>query len=132
MTNEPGLISIAIDCLKNPGRRSIWVPALQAYVCPDSKEGKQMLESVPRQTVGRGHLMDREFKLVFLTATAGTLLFTVLCVAITISSGHDIPPLWEKVATSLFDLAKIGFGAVVGLLGGQKFQAVGSSTGAAA
>ena len=91
-----------------------------------------MLESMPRQMVKAAHAIDPEFKLVFWTAVAGTVLFTVLCVVITISTGHDVPPLWEKVATSLFDLAKIGFGAVVGLLGGQKFQASSPSSGAAA
>jgi hypothetical protein len=61
--------------------------------------------------------------LVFLTAAGGTLLFVIICVTTTIIAGESPPPLLEKTVTSLFDLAKIGFGAIVGLLGGQALRA---------
>ena len=63
-----------------------------------------------------------QFKLVFLTAAGGTLLFALLCVVLTFAAGKEPPQLFEKVILSLFDLVKIGFGAVVGLLGGKMFQ----------
>jgi hypothetical protein len=62
------------------------------------------------------------FKLVFLTAAGGTLLFVIICVVTTIAAGKDPPPLLDKTVTSLFDLAKIGFGVIVGLLGAQHIR----------
>jgi hypothetical protein len=63
-----------------------------------------------------------QFKLVFLTAACGTLLFAVLCVVLTILAKKELPGVEEKLVNGFFDLAKIGFGAVVGLLGGQRMQ----------
>jgi len=63
--------------------------------------------------------------LVFLTAAIGTLFFVVLCLVLTLIAGKEPPPLFEKVILGFFDLAKIGFGAVVGLLGGKKLQGTG-------
>ncbi len=62
------------------------------------------------------------FKLIFLTAAGSTLFFVVLCIVLTLAAGKEPPPLFEKVITSLFDLAKISLGAVVGLIAGPKLQ----------
>src|SRR4051812_26635645 len=62
------------------------------------------------------------FKLVFLTAAGGTALFVAICVATTLWVGKDPPPLLDKTISSLFDMAKIGFGAVAGLLGGHTLK----------
>jgi hypothetical protein len=66
--------------------------------------------------------INPQFKLVFLTAVIGTLLFIVLCLVLSLLAGKQPPPLFEKVIMGFFDLAKIGFGAVAGLLGGKKLQ----------
>jgi hypothetical protein len=63
------------------------------------------------------------FKIVFLTAAIGTLFFITLCLVLVLIAGKEAPPLFEKVIMGFFDLAKIGFGSVVGLLGGRKLQA---------
>jgi len=68
------------------------------------------------------------FKLVFLTATLGTLLFVAICVTVTLFAGRDMPGPVEKLVTGLFDLAKIGFGAIVGLLGGQALKGMRGDT----
>ncbi|MGI0024879.1 MAG: hypothetical protein ACREA4_07015 [Nitrososphaera sp.] len=51
------------------------------------------------------------------------MLFIVLCLVLTLLAGKEPPPLFEKVIMGFFDRAKIGFGTVVGLLGGRKLQA---------
>jgi hypothetical protein len=68
---------IAAECLKNPRRRSIWVPGREKYVCPDSEEGRKALalETKDSASEEKHPPIDPQFKLVFLTAASGTLLF---------------------------------------------------------
>jgi hypothetical protein len=118
------MAQIAVECLKHPRRKSIWVPGSREYVCPKTEAARRALALEINSVEGeRTHPpLDPQFKLVFLTAAGGTLLFIVLCLVLTLIAGKEPPPLFEKVVTSLFDLAKIGFGAVVGLLGGKQLQ----------
>ena len=122
------MTSVALECIKNPNRDSIWVPELGKYVCPDSEAGKTSLAAAGmsqqeiQQKSDKLPTISPQFKLVFLTAAGGTLLFIILCVVLTFAAGKEPPPLFERVIVSLFDLAKIGFGAVVGLLGGKTMQ----------
>ncbi len=37
------LIQIAVECVRKPGRESIWSPELGNYVCPDSEEERRAL-----------------------------------------------------------------------------------------
>jgi hypothetical protein len=116
----------AVECFRTPGRRSVWSSELRRYVCPDSEEGKR-LTAREKQTIHEDILkhppLNKMFKLVFLTAAIGTLFFITLCLVLTLLAGKEPPPLFEKMVMGFFDLAKIGFGSVVGLLGGRKLQA---------
>jgi len=56
--------------------------------------------------------------LVFGWSLFGTVFFVVLRVLLSLAAGRQPPALFEKVVEATMDLAKIGFGAVVGLLGG--------------
>jgi hypothetical protein len=113
------------ECIKSPGHGSIWSPQLNKYICTDSDEGKLAValaaEANPKQQAKHPPI-DPKFKLIFVTAAVGTLLFVLLCVTLTIVVGREPPPLYEKVIISLLDLAKIGFGTAVGLLGGKSLQ----------
>jgi hypothetical protein len=74
-------------------------------------------------TASPGHPpISAAFKLVFLTAAGGTLLFALLCVVVTLAAGKEPHPLVERLVSGFFDLAKIGFGAVAGMLGGQSLK----------
>jgi hypothetical protein len=118
---------IAAECAKAPGKYSVWSPEVNKYVCSDTEEGKRAIAllSQPSSKESSTHPpINPTFKLVFLTAAGGTVLFVVLCFVLTLSAGRDLPSLAEKVVMAFFDLAKIGFGAVVGLLGGQSLQSV--------
>jgi hypothetical protein len=119
------MATTAAECVRKPRSTSIWVPELGKYVCPDSPDSEEELAAAEQALSGRelkadiaaGPTISSQFKLVFLTAAGGTLLFVLICVALTLAAGKEPHPLLEKVVMSLFDLAKIGFDAVVGLLG---------------
>ena len=109
---------MAAECLKHPSRRSVWSPQLGRYVCREDSAERAIAtdpESVHHPP------LNPQFKLVFATAAGGTFFFISLCVLLTLLSGKN-PELMEEVVRGLFSLAQIGFGAVVGLLGGQRLQ----------
>ena len=56
------------------------------------------------------------------TFAAGTVLSLALCVGLTLAAGKDPPSLMTEVVRGLFDLAKVGFGAIVGLLGAKRLE----------
>jgi hypothetical protein len=98
----------AVQCLKNPGRPSFWVEAEGRYICPDENEVGR-IEHTTALSAGR---LDPRFKLVFLTAASGTLLFTLICVAINLTTNGDLPPARKELTESILTMAKIGFGAI--------------------
>ena len=122
MLKEMG--QIAVECLKSPRSRSVWSPELGNYVCPESHDANvgEVASAEQLDETTKHPQINPQFKLVFLPAAGGTLLFIVLCLVLTLIAGKEPPPLFEKVVMGFFDLAKIGFGAVVGLLGGKKLQ----------
>ena len=118
------MAQIAAECFRRPGELSLWSPKLDRYVCPDEAKAAAT-ETSPRASpeVAKHPPINPQFKLVFLTSVIGTFIFAVLCLVLTFAVGKEPPPLFEKVIMGLFDLVKIGFGAVAGLLGGKKLQA---------
>jgi hypothetical protein len=138
MVKQMGIV--AAECFKHPTRSSVWLPAEGRYVCPESDEALKHAEGLAAQQANRvrprstqvPRRLNPEFKLVFLTAAGGTGLFTILCIALSIYVGKDPPPLLEKLISNMFDLVKIGFGAVVGLLGAKSLQAREESAKASA
>jgi hypothetical protein len=121
------IAEVASECIKHPNRRSVWSPELGRYICPDDPEQAQLVAIAAQGKTSAAKApakaaINTNFKLVFLTAVGGTLLFMSLCVALTLMAGREAPPLYEKVIMSLFDLAKVSFGTIVGLLGAQAMQ----------
>jgi hypothetical protein len=100
----------------------VWSKRLGRYVCAGDPEFEATLAEHTRSEHGGRAPISAAFKLVFLTAAGGTLLFVIICVVTTILAGKNPPPLLEKTISSLFDLAKIGFGATTGLLGAQAIK----------
>ena len=124
------MAQIAAECFRTPGKLSVWSPVLGRYVCPEEEKAVAP-ETLPNvaSAVAKHPPVNPQFKLVFLTSVIGTFIFAVICLVLTFAVGKEPPPLFEKVIMGFFDLAKIGFGAVVGLLGGKKLQAdVGSAS----
>jgi hypothetical protein len=109
-------LAIAAECARTPGQTSVWHNDLGRFICerdPNFSGADKSRAAVSPSAI------SPEFKLVFLTAAGGTILFVVICVATTILAGKEMPPAWEKLVQSLLDLAKIGVGAIAGLLGGK-------------
>ena len=124
------MTNIAAECVKTPGRPSIWAPRLGKYVCPDTPEGQQAISDQSLAIRAAHPPISPQFKLIFLTAAGGTLLFVVICLVLSLIAGRNPPPLFERIIMGFFDLAKIGFGAVVGLLGGKQLHGAREPAGA--
>lgn len=121
------MANIAAECVKHPARPSILVSELGPYVCPDSQEGQRVLaetQHMPNSSraLPQSSRIDPQFKLIFITAAAGTLLFVMICVGLHLYTDGQPPPALAKLIDGLLDMAKIGFGAAVGLLGGKALQ----------
>jgi hypothetical protein len=116
------MVGVASECARTPGRASLWSDRLRRYVCSRDPEFERVVaEQAAPATPGHPPI-SAAFKLVFLTAAGGTVLFVAVCVIVTLLAGREPHPLTEKIVTGFFDLAKIGFGAVVGLLGSQSLR----------
>lgn len=116
-------MATVVECTRTPGRVSIWSARLGKYVCSHDPEfARVMAEQSTATSVARPPI-SAAFKLVFLTAAGGTLFFVVMCVVLTMLVGKSQPDFLQRVVLSMLDLAKIGFGAVAGLLGGQHLKA---------
>jgi hypothetical protein len=113
------MAATAVECARVPGKISIWSEKLGKYVCSADPEFESAMAEQGRSNRSA---INPAFKLVFLTAAGGTLFFVAICVVTTIAAGKDPPALIDKTVSSLFDLAKIGFGAVAGLLGGHTLK----------
>ena len=121
------MAEIAAECVKHPTRKSVWSPKKKKYVYPQSEEltkhePDSKATDVSEEAGATKSPINAQFKLVFITAAGGTLLFTLICVALYLITHGKPPEALDKFISGLFDLAKIGFGAIVGLLGGQKLQ----------
>jgi hypothetical protein len=116
------IASAAAECVRTPGRISIWSESHGRYICSEHPDFDR-LATKQQDASAQGHApLGATFKLVFLTAAVGTVLFTLICVTTTLLAGRNPPPLLQEVVRALADLAKIGFGAIVGMLGGQSLR----------
>jgi len=87
------MVAAAAECVRAPGRPSVWSDRHGSYVCSNHPE-YEGAAAEQRQSVTSGHApLSAAFKLVFLSAFGGTVLFTAICVATTLLAGRDPPPL---------------------------------------
>jgi hypothetical protein len=112
---------VAVACITKPGHPSIWYDAERRYVCPDEPEVYARAEQSQAaiHDAQSSPRLDPKFKLVFLTTAGGTLLFTVVCVALHLAATGEPPPARKEFIEGMLTMVKIGFGAIVGLLGGK-------------
>lgn len=111
---------IALECVKKPNRPSFWLEGEGTYICPERNEVHS--EDRPRfapSTGQKSERIDAKFKLVFITAAVGTIMFTLICVTLHLATNGELPPARKELSDSILTMAKIGFGAIVGMLGGK-------------
>jgi hypothetical protein len=118
------MASVAAECIKMPGRTSVWSKSAGKYVCAKDPEYEQAVAEHTPDVAAAHPPINPAFKLVFLTAVGGTILFITICVAVHVATGGTMPTATEKLVDGLFSMAQIGFGAIVGLLGGQTLRGV--------
>ena len=123
--NMKDIVDIATECVKHPKNNAVWSPELGRYVQPESEEIQEA--EVDYGSTSHPPLAPI-FKYIFLTAAGGTLFFVSLCILLTMTAGKEPPELTERLVIALMDLAKIGFGAIAGMLGGIQLQQVSRRT----
>jgi hypothetical protein len=114
-------VETAVHCTKL-GRVSVWSEELQKYVCVRDAGFEKAIQNQNLKVEQEHPSINPVFKLVFVAAFGGTVFFVILCVGIHLWLGKEMPPLTVKLVDAMLDMAKIGFGAVVGLLGGQTLR----------
>src|SRR5688500_12050387 len=91
-----------------------------------SEEGRGVLTERSATPRAQRPSINPTFKFVFRWSFLGTVFFVGLCISLSLLAGREHPPLFEKLILATFDLAQIGFGAIVGLLGGKYVESKGS------
>jgi hypothetical protein len=120
-------LEVAKECFRRPGKASLWSERHNRYVCPGEAKAIETPESSAPLRLHNSSVtstqslpdLGRHFKLIFLTSVCGTALFILLCVGLTILAEGEPPALTKELVDGFFGLAQIGFGAIVGLLGGK-------------
>lgn len=110
---------VAAECFRNPTRPSFWVEGEGRYVCPDGTVLYREASEVSQKQLSDAGRLDPKFKLVFWTVAIGTVFFTLLCVLIHLITNGELPSGRKELSDSFLTMAKIGFGAIAGLLGGK-------------
>jgi hypothetical protein len=116
------MIAVAVACAARPGHVSVWSERLGKYICAKDPAFKEAAANQTPEIVAAHPAINPTFKLVFLTAAIGTALFTMLCVLIHVFTKQPLPSLTDKLFDALLSMAQIGFGAIVGLLGGRSIH----------
>ena len=117
---RPTIVNVATECIRRPGQPSLWLEPEGRYVCPDeaeayakAKNAHAIAETSPPPR------LDPRFKFVLLLTAGGTILFTGLCVVLHLVTTGKPPEEGKELIEGMLTMAKIGFGAIVGLLGGK-------------
>ena len=113
------MVLIAKECIQHPNRRAVWSPELRSYICPET--AKRSSVALDPRSISHPSI-SKEFKLVFFAPFFGAILFISLCVILTLTAGREAPSLTVEVTRGLFSMAQVGFGAIVGLLGGRRLN----------
>src|SRR5262249_20593881 len=117
-------VDVAWECVTRPGCTSVWSKSQNKYVCSKDPEYKRAIVEHSPGVAAAHPPVNPAFKLVFLTAAGGTILFIAICVGVHLITGGKMPTATAKLVDGLIGMAQIGFGAVVGLLGGQRLRGV--------
>jgi hypothetical protein len=116
------MAAVAAECARTPSRTSIWSERLGRYVCSRDPEFGRAIAELSNIAPPDHVPINSAFKLVFLASVGGTAFFTLICVATTLLAGKNPPGPTVELVRGMADLAKIGFGAITGMLGGQALK----------
>jgi hypothetical protein len=117
------MAGIAKECARRPRGYSVWSASHGRYLCDKDSEFKERSSPEVPSPDARHPSISSLFKLVFWTSVLGTAFFFVVCVLIHLATSGIMPPATQKLADGALSMAQVGFGAIVGLLGGLGAQA---------
>jgi hypothetical protein len=117
------MAAVATECVKSPGRTSIWSKKAGKYVCSKDPEYREATHQQTAEVSLEHPPINQTFKLVFLTSAFGTVFFTGLCLVVHWATGGVMPTATQKLVDGMLSMAQIGAGAVFGLLGAQGMKA---------
>jgi hypothetical protein len=115
--------AVLAACLRRPGHTSVWSVKKEGYVCSRDPE---YAEAVRTQTseVREGHPpISSGYSLVIWGVLGGTVFFTLLCVGVRLYLGKEVASGMDELLKTLEKMAFIGFGALIGMLGGHSSRA---------
>lgn|SRR5262249_8739174 len=115
--------AVLAACLKRPGHASVWSVKKGRYVCTKDPE---YAEAVRTQTIDvreEHPPISSGYNLVIWGVLSGTVFFTILCVGVRLYLGKGMEPGMDELLKTLEKMAFIGFGALIGMLGGHSSRA---------
>ena len=124
------MVNVAVECVQHPKRASVWAPELGRHICSDSEESKTSLAEEQRIAVShpaRKRVQEHSRIDPSVRACAcdrcsrHITIHPPLCSTNMVQRGRYAYGSREA-GNGLFDIARIGFDAVVGLLGGKVLQ----------
>ena len=112
-----------VECIKRPGYTSVWSRKMGKYVCKRDAEYNDALQNQTPDVLEAHPPITDVWKWAFIAAVSGTVFFTLICVGLNLWHRGEPPSATIKLIDGFFGMANLAFGAIVGLLGGQRLSA---------
>src|SRR3954471_6823832 len=93
--------TVVKECVEKPGKLSVLSDRKGKYICPDDPEFAAARAKLATGKIAEHPPINPAFKLVFLTAVGGTVLFVSLCIAIHALTGGVMPTATQKLVDGI-------------------------------
>ena len=116
------IADVVAECIKRPGHTSVWSKEKGKFVCRKDPGYERAIQDQTEDVLAEHPPIDAVLKWALIAAVSGTLFFVSICVLLHLWTGGKPPDAMARLIDGLADMAKIGFGAVVGMLGSEKLR----------